>query len=255
MGNGVKPVFFLGGNGHCTARLARARRALAEAGAPFDLREVAYPGFEGRPRVPDLVSFLHQIDPQLGDAGSIYGTGIGGLLLLALRARGKLRGRPLVLQAPVLWGLRHRLMPRLVRRLPRAVLPRVFRLSAFRRRFCARHFTSRLTPEEVSAFFAGYDACPALHDLFVWLDAALLVEVETASRRDPTTLDSIELWWGGRDQVVPAEPELRWTTGALGFTWPLRRFPEWGHYPMIDDPAGWVAAIAVAGDGDRAARG
>src|SRR6266404_4482621 len=93
-------LIYLGGNGHCTARLAPAREALARlsatgAIAPFALVEAAYPGFENRPRAADLDTFLDSVGFNLAqavapeDAVLLYGTGIGGLLALCLRARGE----------------------------------------------------------------------------------------------------------------------------------------------------------------------
>src|SRR5262245_28701084 len=110
-------VLFLGGNGHCAARLHPARAALREraeemGAPPFELRDTAYPGFEGRLRASSLREFLDVVRDRLleateGSQGAtlVYGTGIGALLALCLRARGELRDRRLLFQAPVLWGL------------------------------------------------------------------------------------------------------------------------------------------------------
>src|SRR5438067_21031 len=119
-------LIYLGGNGHCAARLAPARAALARLTAadqiaPFDLADVPYPGFEGRPRAPDLDRFLAAVSGSIETSGAaaggavLYGTGIGGLLALCLRARGEWLHVPLLLQAPILWGLERRLMPRVMR--------------------------------------------------------------------------------------------------------------------------------------------
>ncbi|HVF10311.1 MAG TPA: hypothetical protein VNA16_05890 [Abditibacteriaceae bacterium] len=51
-----------------------------------------------------------------GDTGSPFLYGIGGLLALCLRAEGLVCQVPLLLQAPVPWGLEHRLLPPLMRR-------------------------------------------------------------------------------------------------------------------------------------------
>ena len=51
------------------------------------------------------------------------------------------------------------------------------------------------------------------------------------------------MWWGDQDHVVTVE-ELRLTERRLAVTFPLRRFPEWGHYPMIDRPSEWTAEVA-----------
>jgi len=243
------PVAFLGGNGHCAARLAAARPFLEE----IDLDEVPYPGFEDRPRAGSFDDFSTAVSQHLRRTAPamVYAMGIGGLLALCLRARGELIGTPLLLQAPILWGLEHRWMPRLMRRGPvRQGLGKLFATPAFQRWFAAKTFTHRPALPVLAAFFDGYARCPAAPDLFAWLAPPLLRVLERDLAARPTALAEIQLWWGGRDRVV-ALRELEWTRTALGARWPVRVFPAWGHYPMIDDPAGWArelnGAVAPAG--------
>jgi len=242
----VSAVLFLGGNGHCAARLLSARQAARTHGIAID--EVAYPGFEGRPRVATLDAFLDAIaaaptDPT--DPPLVYATGIGALLALGLRARGQWRDRRLLLQAPVLWGLEHRWMPRLMRVPPvRHVAAALFTSTLFRARFVRRYFERQLSPSEQAAFFDGYDRCSALVDLFAWITPAWLRELERRFATNRAALDGIDVWWGARDRVVTVE-ELQWTQEALGVSWPLQIFPGWGHYPMIDVPEEWAAALAI----------
>lgn len=237
-------VLFFGGNGHSTARLAPARAAVAAMGSPFELVDAAYPGFEGRPRAPGFEAFLDSVSAQIGDADLLYGTGIGGLILLCLRARGEHLFSPMLLQAPVLWGLERRLMPRMMRLgLAQLALRRAFVSPWFQRRFARKQFTRALSPEEHAAFFQGYTRCEALPDFFAWMTPALLRRLEAAIAGRPGRLDRISVWWGERDRVVTPD-ELAPTEQALGVKWSLRRFPTWGHYPMIDDPVGWAGALA-----------
>lgn len=246
-------VFYLGGNGHCAARLAPARAALARLSLtqqvrPFELVDVPYPGFEGRPRALDFETFLTTVAAVVTSANEVreelvYATGIGGLLALCIRARGEWRERPLLFQAPVLWGLEHRLMPKVMRLgCARFLLGRLFATSFFQARFVRRQFEKPLAPETRAAFFEGYARCTALPDFFAWLTPRLLrrLEVQLASRRE--ALNDITVWWGGQDQVVDLR-ELDWTEKALRARWPLRTFPSWGHYPMLDEPEDWVRAL------------
>ena len=241
------PVVFLGGNGHCEARLDGARRALADRGAPFDLLDVAYPGFEGRPPADGFEGFLDVVSDRIdaaGGAGSaLYATGIGGLIALSLRSRGSHVDRPLVLQAPVLWGLERRLMPRVLRLLPaQPLLGRLFRTRAFQRHFARRHFRRPPEAAVLEAFFEGYARCRALAGFFEWMSPRLLRSLEARFAARPERLGGVTVWWGGHDRVVTLQ-ELRWTEEALGVAWPLRVFPDWGHYPMIDAPAAWIDAL------------
>ena len=263
-------VIFLGGNGHAGGRLDPARRALAEltgeltgsrARPPFTLVDVPYPGFEDRPRAGSFDELLLAIAGSIRaavhtndrresdeDAGRsiVYATGIGGLLALCLRARGEIAEVPLLLQAPVLWGLARRLMPRVMRMgLAQIALRRAFASPLFQARFARKHFRRPPDPDVRASFFEGYARCSALPDFFAWLTPALLKRLEADFAARPEALERIAVWWGERDTIVPVR-ELAWTEAALGVTWPVRLFPAWGHYPMIDDPLGWVKALSDA---------
>src|SRR4051812_16597470 len=230
-------IAFLGGNGHCAARLAEARRHLP---AEIDLIDVPYPGFEGRPRTESFEELLDAVGAHLREAAPdrIYAMGIGGLLALCLRARGELLEVPLLFQAPILWGLERRLMPKVMRLgLARFALARLFASAPFQRRFVAKYFTRPPAPETMRAFFDGYARCTAAPDFFAWLSPELLRSLERDFVARPEALNGIEIWWGAQDRVVTLQ-ELAWTREALalGDRWPVQVFPEWGHYPMIDDP-------------------
>ncbi len=241
----TRRVLFFGGNGHAAARLAGARPPAARLGIVLD--DAPYPGFDGRPRAASLDAFLDAVERWLPAAALVYATGVGGLLALCLRARGRLRGTPLLLQAPVLWGLERRVMPRLMRIAPaRAVAGFAFARPAFQAWFVRRHFERPLSHAERRAFFDGYAACAALGDLFAWLGPPLLRRLEATL--GPAAAGDVCVWWGGCDRVVSVD-ELRSTERALGVAWPVRRFPGWGHYPMIDAPEAWADALAAHLDG------
>jgi hypothetical protein len=174
----------------------------------------------------------------------IYATGIGALVAVALRAGRRLGAHPLILQGPVLWGLEHRWMPRLARLGLAPVIPRLFAWPAFQRDFVRRHFLSAPPMDVQRGFFDGYARCTAAADLFRWCGPSWLREIEKAVAKDPGALDGVQVWWGAHDPVV-GPSELRWTERALGVRWPERTFAAWGHYPMIDDPEGWVRAVAA----------
>jgi hypothetical protein len=207
----------------------------------FDLVDAVYPGFEGRPPAADLEAFLEAARP-VAPAELAYATGVGALIALALRARGALRNVPLVLQGPVLWGLERRLMPRLVGGGLWPLLRPLLAWPPFQRRFAARQFLRPPTPDEARAFFRGYAECRAAPQLFRWLGPGVLRDLEGRFAKDPGALEAVTVWWGGRDGVVGPD-EQRLAEEALGVRWPSRVFPEWGHYPMLDDPEGWVAAL------------
>jgi pimeloyl-ACP methyl ester carboxylesterase len=241
-------VLFLGGNGHCTERLAPARAVLRQIGEPFSLLDVPYPGFEGRPRAATFDAFLNGVGRWVSESLApgrtlLYGTGIGGLIGLALRARGEHRATPLLLQGAVLWGVKTRWFPILMRLGLAPLLPRLFGLGAFQDWFVRRKFLRPPAAEVRQAFFAGYSRCAAASDFFAWLTPAFLTDLERRFAADRDALKRIMVWWGDRDSVVSLR-ELEQTEKALQVHWPHRRFPNWGHYPMLDDPEDWVRALS-----------
>lgn len=247
-------ILFFGGNGHSAARLTPAIQALATPGAPpMTLQSVPYPGFEGRPRASSFDTFLDEVAAAAdalrappGEPASstiLYATGVGGLLVLSLRAKGALRDVPALFQAPVLWGLERRLMPRVMRLgLAQIALRRAFASPFFQRRFTRKHFLHPPPEAVISDFFNGYAACAALPDFFDWLTPSLLRSLEARLKDDPSLLDKITFLWGERDTVVPPA-EIAWTEQAIGHALPVLRFEGWGHYPMIDDPQAWVREV------------
>jgi hypothetical protein len=217
---------------------------LTQAGEPFDLVELPYP------KAPSYDALLSRLEETWAcweaehPESPVYATGIGGLVALSLRARGALASNPLVIQGAVLWGLERRWFPRLMRLpgMPR-LLVRAFRNECVRARFSRRHFLTQRDPEWSRRFFAGYGDAEAFACWVRWLTPALLRRLERELAARPGALDSLEAWWGAADSVVGVE-ELRVTERALGVRIPLRTFASRGHYPMIDDPKGWVAEVS-----------
>ena len=241
----AKRVLFLGGNGHCEARLDPARASLKARGSDLELVDAHYPGFEGRARASSLDAFLDSIAERFERErpDTVYATGIGGLFLLALRARDQLRV-PAILQGAVLWGLEHRTFARVMR----GPLPHLLRLALrtplARWRFEKRHLAG-VEAVDKRAFFRGYAECAAFPDFFRWLRAPLLRSLEATFAEAPERLDDLRAWWGARDHVVGLE-ELRVTESALGRSIPCTTYDAWGHYPMLEDPDGWSEELLRA---------
>jgi len=236
-------VYFFGGNGHCRARLIPARitiERLSQANEvkSFEIVEAPYPGFEGRPKAAGFDAFLDAIVPS-SRVDLIYGSGIGGLLALVLAVFNKLPHVPILLQAPVLWGLEKRWMPKLMRLMPHGMFDRITRTRLFQKRFARTRFLRPLDDATLRDFFDGFQQCRAGGDFFDWLTPALLRQLENGLRSDDRCLERLQFWWGDLDRVVTIQ-ELQWTEAALKRSFPVRRFPEWGHYPMIDDPENWI---------------
>lgn len=233
-------VGFLPGNGHVDARLNPAREMAQLLANGFELRGVDYG------RASSWPELLESVRDSIDGVDLVYATGIGGLVYLALRANGELLRQKAILQGPVLWGLKTRTFPKLMRLplMPRALVA-ALSTGWVQRRFVRKHFLTPPSPEFQKAFFDGYRDARAFERWFAWLTPALLRDLETKLRGHEERLAGITAWWGGQDHVVGLE-ELRLTEVALGCALPVVEFPEWGHYPMIDDPARWSEEVALA---------
>ena len=239
-------VLFLPGNGHDPVRLERVREEIEAAGQPFDLVEAPYPKAASFQDLLDQLESRHGTWSEAHPGGLIYATGIGGLVALSLRARGAFAKHPIVVQGAVLWGLEKRWFPRIMR-LPGTphLLAWAFQRKWIQARFQRHHLRTEPSPDWSRRFFAGYADGDSFAAWFDWLTPGLLRELEAQVKARPAALERLEAWWGELDSVVGPE-ELAVTERALGATIPVRSFPDWAHYPMIDDPKGWVREVSLA---------
>ncbi|MGB0330634.1 MAG: hypothetical protein ACPGPE_02310 [Planctomycetota bacterium] len=238
----------LGDMGHSLCRLNRARATCRGLG--FDLKEVLYPGFEGRPLAPSFDAFMEQVELQVDvyrlshSKPLLYATGFGSLVLLALRARAKVPDLPSIIQGAVPWEtVRARGAGDAssgVQDQSRLADPEE------QERFMQKHFFSPLDADERRAFFSGIATCSAYPHLYEWVDAGWLASLEGTLAGRPPAIDAIRVWLCGQDELTDEE-EHDAALRALGAEWPTDRAEHWGHFPYIDDPGPWIGAIQAAG--------
>ena len=226
---------------------------------PFELVDLPYPGFEGRPSAAGREAFLDAcaraasaVIPR--EDVLVYATGIGALFAVTLRARRRLGAQPLIFQGPVLWGLERRWLPRIARAGLAPLIPRLFAWPSFQRDFVRRHFVTTPTRRCTVGILRRIRVLRGRRRPLPLVRTVLVAGGrEDGARAIPGVLDGIEVWWGAHDRVV-GPSELRWTERALGLRWPERTFAAWGHYPMIDDPEGWVRAVVATASAGPAVR-
>lgn len=233
----------LGGLGHALCRLTPARAAARSW--RFDVKEVLYPGFEGRAPSPDLETFLDEVEHQVDiyrlshKHRLVYATGFGTLVALALRARGRFAEVPFLFQGSVPWLTVKRIggAPELG-----AAIRASLRRPDVQERYVARHFLRALSDDESRSFFSGWATCDIHEQLFEWVTPGWLADLEGRLAARPRMLEGIVVWTGAQDGLVQ-ERELEATQRALGVEWPRVDVDGWGHFPYLDDPVGWVEAI------------
>lgn len=243
----------LGDVGHALFRLSRARATSRSVG--FDIKEVLYPGFEGRPNAATFEAFVENVEVQVDvyrlshKNPLVYATGFGALILLALRARGHAPELPSVIQGAIPWTT--------VAARPRAdpdegERARVrYKDLLEREPYVHAHIHSPLDARERDAFFAGFATCTALPQIHEWLHRDWLAWLtQSLSARSatggPGATRDIRIWLCGADQVI-GEEEHDAAVAALGTDWPTERIEHWGHFPYLDAPGPWVGAIQGLG--------
>ncbi|MEM9379176.1 MAG: hypothetical protein AAGB93_04430 [Planctomycetota bacterium] len=238
----------LGDMGHSLFRLSRARATSRSVG--FDVKEVHYPGFEGRPVAASFDDFMAQVEMQvdvyrLSHAKPlVYATGFGSLVLLALRARALVPDLPSVIQGAVPWvSVRERGAGDAAS--GAAERERLADPGA-QERFVVDHFHSPLDADERRSFFSGFATCDAYPTLHEWMDAGWLAALEGTLAARPPAIDDIRVWLCGLDELVEDE-EHDAAVRALGAEWPTEVAEHWGHYPYLDAPGPWIGALQTVG--------
>ncbi len=237
---------FLGGLGHALCRLAPARTAARAFG--FDVKEVLYPGFEGRPPSASFEDFLDNIESQvdvyrLSHARRLLvATDFGCLVALALRARGRFPDLPFVFLGAVPWRQVQTIGGQ---RAAGDRLRQLLRDGSVQARYVERHFQRPLPADAARAFFSGFGACEIQSELYDWLSPGWLADLEGRLAARPGALEGIAVWLGEEDRLVDVA-ELDATERALGVRWPRAAFEGWGHFPYLDDPLGWIEAVHEA---------
>lgn len=236
---------FLGGYGHSPAWLERATTSLLAHGV--ELVDIPYPGFAGRAPAPDLETFLQEVASALEAArvDALYALGVGGALALFLRRQGAAR-LPILMQAPELLGTPRSLQLRWMRK-PKVqrLVPRLWRSKWFTSLLARRYFQRPLDDAERSALFEGLAGCTLMFSLMAWINPESTADLKRFFQLERDLLHKdIYVWWGGRDVLVSEFELYEGEDDLTRVHWPVELYDAWGHYPMVDDPAGWAAEVA-----------
>ena len=238
----------LGDVGHSLFRLSRARATSRAVG--FDVKEVLFPGFEGRPCAVDRHDFFHRVEQQLDvyrlshKRALVVATGFGALVLLGLRARGVVPDLPSIILGAIPWASAEARTPG-TRASGEAERAR-FADPGFRAEFVRAHLHSPYDEQELRAFFAGYATCDAWGQLHEWFDRDWTEEIQSQLAVRPKAIEGITVWALGADELLDQQEHDR-AIRALGASWPTERAEGWGHFPYLDAPGPWIGALESAG--------
>jgi pimeloyl-ACP methyl ester carboxylesterase len=212
---------------------------------PPDVRLVAVtlPGFADRPADPAIRSLADFADAlgRLMEAEPrpriVLGHGIGGSIALEMIQDRAASLDGLILHAPVGTRLERRLFPRLMAVPGARALGRRLFAARLLRPIWRRVLFSRTIPRAyLDRFFEEYGQCAVFSQMF-----DLITPTWFRGLR-PIDLPSALLW--GEDErlltVDQVDDYRRLLPRAL-----VRRVPGWGHFPMIEQPAGYAREIAV----------
>lgn len=209
-----------------------------DATEQVELLAMTLPGFAGTPLPPDasMATFTAAVtDAARAIEGKVVllGTGIGGSIALDAVARDSALADGLILHAPVGANLDKRWFPRVmsntsIRRSAKWLIGS----------WAARQVGKRLLfddPDYADRFLHEYRRADGFELFFDLLTAEWFESV-------PHTEIASAVLWGENDRVLSASQ----ATGVEErLDDPIRRVvPDWGHYPMIEQPASYAAVVS-----------
>ncbi|MDX1907243.1 MAG: alpha/beta hydrolase [Bacteroidia bacterium] len=251
----MQHILVLHGNGGSRTRFEPALALLATEHPDIRVVIPALSGFDGRP-LPDGVDYWDLFLQETGQAMHpyeaedwiLYGHGIGGSLLMELAARRytfpqgfTIRPRRVILHGAIGASLDRRWFPRLMKpQWIRHLIRTLVASPALRPMWVKRLF---LHPERIPAdvrnrFFEDYGRCASFSVWFDLITDAWYQRIRPLVRDEP-----FYLLWGERERVVASKYLPLWTADFPRAT--LDIMPGWDHFPMLDDPAGFVRKFVV----------
>lgn len=230
----VLDLYLLAGNGSAAEWWDDARPHFRA----YRPRPLELPGFGANPApaLDSLDAYAQALLAATEPGQAILACGVNALLVLhALRHRPGHFSR-VILLSPV--GTR----------LATRRLPALMRSTAFRRltwwmlAHCPRLVFGRIaltrwTPAQYARMGLGYARCRAF--LPYWD----LVTADTALPGLDAVTGRVDLFWGAQDKVLKAEQAGDWPAALPGAQVQVQVVAQWGHYPWIDDPAGFAETV------------
>ncbi|MEO5796936.1 MAG: PEP-utilizing enzyme [Rhodoferax sp.] len=228
-----KPVLYLlAGNGGAADWWADAQPYFQHyQPVPLEL-----PGFgaNSEPPCTDLAAYADALLAATTPGNAILAVGVNALLVLHALQRQPRHFTRTVLLAPVGVFLWQRTLPALMAPLP--LRKAVHWLLSNRPTWFAAKFSAQTwTPAQYRRMGEGYRRCRAFVPYWD------LVRADTALPLLEWITDPIELVWGGRDAVLNQAHAAAWSAVLARAQLTVQIQPTWGHYPWIDDPAGFTA--------------
>lgn len=230
----------LHGNGGGGFRFERIRPYLP---ADITLYTPTLPGFDGVPANPayltlrDYATHLyHEIEP-LPRPCVVLGHGIGGSILLEMLQHYPDAVDGVILHAPVGAKLAQRLFPRLMN-LPsaRRTGQRLVGAKVLRPLWTRLLFSRPIPRDLQDTFFEAYPRSAAFGQMFDFITPDWFQSLR------PLSLPAA-LVWGGKEQVLG--PDQVYEFRPIMPSAIQRIVPEWGHYPMLEQPAEYATEIAT----------
>ncbi|WP_035054441.1 PEP-utilizing enzyme [Andreprevotia chitinilytica] len=231
-------LYLLGGNGSCAEWWQDALSSFQH----YQPEPVELPGFGNNPQPPcsSIAELADALLAQTQPGQAIYGVGVNSLVVLHALVKQPRHFSRVILQSPVGAFLWERRLPKIMGWRPLRALAH-WLVGHYPQRFHRKFSTQRWTTAQYARMGDGYRRCRAFEPYWdiMRADAALTLfdRIETP----------IELIWGQHDGVIPWEQAAAWEGVLCRAELSVTLQPDWGHYPWIDDPAGfasWVEAPA-----------
>lgn len=249
-------ILLVHGNGGANTRFEYVVKPLQAAVPGLQVHLPLLPGFEGRtyPTQTDLWQpivdvFAEIVTPTAHEPWTLYGHGIGGSMLLEWAARGfalpngqVFQPSQIILHAPIGASLQYRFFPKLMR--PRLVRHFIHWLiyQPWLQSYWERKLfldPTAIPLQQRNQFFTDYRNCTAFPIMFDLITPQWYNATQAQTKQLPLTL-----WWGEQERVVASQFVDYWRSGYP--TADITIFPEWDHFPMLEQKESFIAALTKA---------
>ena len=206
-------------------------------------RVISLPGYGGQPLNPefktveDFAAAIKERIVNLPGPRFLFGTGIGGSLVLQVIQDPDIQVDGVILHAPSGSHVQPLFFANAMKNVvTRKLLFKLMGTSVFRAHLRRKLFRQPIPDAFADQFFEEFRNCEAYHQM------ANIITPEWFSTLKPVTIPSVILWGG--NEVKPSQERIDFCKSILPDA-EVRYIKEWDYFPMIEQPRSFARELST----------